>query len=88
MTFLGRQKKKIENAKTERILDQHTYITVNIQVSSTGRKKMLPDRNLNLHKRLERVEVVTTLCKHRDFLLLLFQSLQKDILFRAKMMTM
>ena len=88
MTFLGRQKKKIENAKTERILDQHTYITVNIKVSSTGRKKMLPDRNLNLHKRLERVEVVTTLCKHRDFLLLLFQSLQKDILFRAKMMTM
>lgn len=69
MTFLGRQKKKkeFEKAKSERILDQHTYITGNIKVSSTGRRKMLPDGNLNLHKRLERVEVVTTLWKTQRF---------------------
>lgn len=58
MTFLGLKKKKnkeCENAKTERILDQHTYITGNIKVSSTGRRKMLPHGNLNLHKTLQRV---------------------------------
>ena len=74
--------------RNKSILFREACTIRNVKGSSLDRRKMTPKRNLNLHKRLERVEVVTTLCKHRDFLLLLFQSLQKDILFRAKMMTM
>lgn len=47
MTFL-------RHAKTERILDQHTCITGYVKVSPSGRRKMIPDGNLNLHKRLKR----------------------------------
>lgn len=41
------------HSKVERIYHQETYPTINVKESSPGRRKMKPDRNQDLHKRMK-----------------------------------